>query len=272
MLEAAFPGASSVRRAATLGAGGRCRSRLVAASRRAAHDTVEPVRQRRGGHRGRGMGRATGDLSCVQCATEFFGCFQPSVAQASSEGWFGRFLDRRVPILGWTPQPVYLYSTLGGIPYHGTRPAGTRAPRQKLVSGCRELFTAGGIVTRRTAHRCSSPSPVRTAAPPISTMPATSEESGHTATDAQLQSDRPEAPSPQVHDGTSNDRSFPTVRDFTFVAGGVFMTPGAHMRGVGVAGGPFYFPSTAHMVGYPRVPRDSNLAEATTSAVPRSGP
>jgi hypothetical protein len=56
------------------------------------------------------------------------------------------------------------------------------------------------------------------------------------------------------------------------VIGGVFMTPGAHMRGVGVAGGPFYFPSTAHMVGYPRVPRDHNLAEAIASAVPRSGP
>ena len=139
------------------------------------------------------------------------------------------------------------------------------------LRGC-ALFTAGGIVTRRTAHRCSSPSPVRTAAPPISTMPATSEESGHTATDAQLQSDRPEAPSPQVHDGTSNDRSSITVRDFTSVAGGVFVTPGAHMRGVGVAGGPFYFPSTAHMVGYPRVPRDPNLAEAIASAVPRSGP
>ena len=103
-------------------------------------------------------------------------------------------------------------------------------------------------------------------------MPATSEESGHTATDAQLQNDRPEAPSPQVRDGTSNDRSTITVRDLTSVIGGVFMTPGAHMRGVGVAGGPFYFPSTAHMVGYPRVPRDPNLAEATTSAVPRSGP
>ena len=113
---------------------------------------------------------------------------------------------------------------------------------------------------------------MRTAAPPISTMPATSEESGHTATDAQLQNDRPEAPSPQVHDGTSNDRSSITVRDFTSVAGGVFVTPGVHMRGVGVAGGPFCFPSTAHMVGYPRVPRDPNLAEATTSAVPRSGP
>ena len=113
---------------------------------------------------------------------------------------------------------------------------------------------------------------MRTAAPPISTMPATSEESDHPATDAQLQNDRPEAPSPQVHDGTSNDRSSITVRDFTSVAGGVFVTPGVHMRGVGVAGGPFYFPSTAHMVGYPRVPRDPNLAEAIASAVPRSGP
>ena len=102
-------------------------------------------------------------------------------------------------------------------------------------------------------------------------MPATSEESDHPATDA-LQNDRPEAPSPQVHDGTSNDRSSITVRDFTSVAGGVFVTPGVHMRGVGVAGGPFYFPSTAHMVGYPRVPRDPNLAEAIASAVPRSGP
>ena len=139
------------------------------------------------------------------------------------------------------------------------------------LRGC-ALFTAGGIVTRRTAHRCSSPSPVRTAAPPISTMPATSEESGHTATDAQLQSDRPEAPSPQVHDGTSNDRSSITVRDLTSVVGGVFVTPGVHMRGVGVAGGPFCVPSTAHMVGYPRVPRDPNLAEDTASAVPRSGP
>ncbi len=91
-------------------------------------------------------------------------------------------------------------------------------------------------------------------------------------TDAQLQSDRPEAPSPQVHDGTSNDRSSITVRDLTSVVGGVFVTPGVHMRGVGVAGGPFYFPSTAHMVGYPRVPRDPNLAEAIASAVPRSGP
>ena len=113
---------------------------------------------------------------------------------------------------------------------------------------------------------------MRTAAPPISTMPATSEESGHPATDAQLQNDRPEAPSPQVHDGTSNDRSSITVRDLTSVVGGVFVTPGVHMRGVGVAGGPFWVPSTAHMVGYPRVPRDPNLAEATTSAVPRSGP
>ena len=103
-------------------------------------------------------------------------------------------------------------------------------------------------------------------------MPATSEESDHPATDAQLQNDRPEAPSPQVHDGTSNDRSSITVRDFTSVAGGVFVTPGVHMRGVGVAGGPFCFPSTAHMVGYPRVPRDPNLAEAIASAVPRSGP
>ena len=103
-------------------------------------------------------------------------------------------------------------------------------------------------------------------------MPATSEESGHPATDAQLQNDRPEAPSPQVHDGTSNDRSSITVRDFTSVAGGVFVTPGVHMRGVGVAGGPFYFPSTAHMVGYPRVPRDPNLAEAIALAVSRSGP
>ena len=133
------------------------------------------------------------------------------------------------------------------------------------------LFAAVGIVTRRTAHRCRLTCTGAPPPPPIS-MPATSEESDHPATDAQLQNDRPEAPSPQVHDGTSNDRSSITVRDFTFVAGGVFVTPGAHMRGVGVAGGPFYFPSTAHMVGYPRVPRDPNLAEATTSAVPRSGP
>ena len=69
-----------------------------------------------------------------------------------------------------------------------------------------------------------------------------------------------------------NDRSTITVRDLTPVVGGVFVTPGAHMRGVGVAGGPFYFSSTAHMVGYPRVPRDPNLAEAIASAVPRSGP
>ena len=135
---------------------------------------------------------------------------------------------------------------------------------QLLVSSLAELRIAAG-----------SPAPVRTCKPPphlSSTMPATSEESGHTATDAQLQNDRPEAPSPQVHDGTSNDRSSITVRDFTSVAGGVFVTPGVHMRGVGVAGGPFYFPSTAHMVGYPRVPRDPNLAEDTASAVPRSGP
>ena len=133
------------------------------------------------------------------------------------------------------------------------------------------LFAAVGIVTRRTAHRCRLTCTGAPPPPPIS-MPATSEESDHPATDAQLQNDRPEAPSPQVHDGTSNDRSSITVRDFTSVAGGVFVTPGVHMRGVGVAGGPFCFPFTAHMVGYPRVPRDPNLAEAIASAVPRSGP
>ena len=42
------------------------------------------------------MGPQTGHLSCLQSAVDFFGFFQPSVAQASSEGWFGRVPDPRL--------------------------------------------------------------------------------------------------------------------------------------------------------------------------------
>ena len=56
---------------ATLGHG-RCRSGLVAASGRAAHDAVGPVRWQCGGHRGGGLGRATGHLSWSCCGAHFF--------------------------------------------------------------------------------------------------------------------------------------------------------------------------------------------------------
>ena len=41
------------------------------------------------------MGPQTGHLSCVCLGEIFLDVFQPSVAQASSEGWFGRVPDPR---------------------------------------------------------------------------------------------------------------------------------------------------------------------------------
>ena len=66
VLEAASPGASSVRRV-LCDAGGRrpLQERLVAASGRRG---CERVRRQCGGHRGGGMGPQTGDLSCVSSA------------------------------------------------------------------------------------------------------------------------------------------------------------------------------------------------------------
>ena len=52
------------------------------------------VRRQARRHRARGMGGGTGRFPGLVVVLIFFGVFDASVAQASSEGWFGRFLDR----------------------------------------------------------------------------------------------------------------------------------------------------------------------------------
>ena len=78
---------------ATLG-GGRCRSRLVAASGRAAHMTrSEPCVGNAEGIAEEEWALELGIFPGLVVVLIFFGVFDASVAQASSEGWFGRVPD-----------------------------------------------------------------------------------------------------------------------------------------------------------------------------------
>ena len=135
---------------ATLGAGGRCRSRLVV--------LVGWGGARRGRNRASAMRRTSrrrnvpsnwAAFLCVVGCLILLDGFQPSVAQASSEGWFGRVLGRGARFYFISEQAVHVGARTLRQAYWAPQPL--NSPRSYL----RPRETCGKVTDEAvsSAHR-----------------------------------------------------------------------------------------------------------------------